>query len=261
MGQQFFDIAGHDLRRRTVKGFVEQARALRWFEIEFNAICARPPGLGDKTGGRVDIAAGADGDEQVSGSQSLVDLRHVVGHFAEPDDVWSHGPGEAALPTARIKCQVPGPLHGIAAVIAKRACYLTMHMDDGLAARRLMQIVNVLGHNGNAAAVLALKSRQGIVAGIGLDAIEAAAAFIIKVLHQLRVARKAFGRCHIAVVHLRPDAVLVAKSLNPRFRRQAGAGENDNVLIFCHNGRHLDWFGPGMTERGYSCTAEQQGRP
>ena len=113
---------------------------------------------------------------------------------------------------------------------------------------RLVQRVDVLRHDGDRAPalmfVLALEPGQRQVRGVGLDALQRAPALVVKIVHEKRVAREAFGRRHLAVVVLGPDAVLVAEGRKPGLRGQPGSGQDHDVLEVCHassdNGRSFE---------------------
>ena len=47
-------------------------------------------GLGDKTGGWVDVAGGANGNKEITICERIANFIHVTGHFTKPDDVGAH---------------------------------------------------------------------------------------------------------------------------------------------------------------------------
>ena len=94
----------------------------------------------------VDHARGADRNEGPAALQRRVGLVHAVGHLAEPDDVRPQPPAHGAARADRFHAQVDIPGHRGAARAAQGAHQLAVEMDQPPAARALVQIVDVLGH-------------------------------------------------------------------------------------------------------------------
>ena len=61
--------------------------ALARFQIDLQGMRTRVTRLFDEARRRVDMAKGADADEQLALLQRVVDALHVIGHLAEPDDI------------------------------------------------------------------------------------------------------------------------------------------------------------------------------
>src|SRR5690606_15073883 len=73
---------------QAVAALVEQAMALGGLEVQRDRVrAAAGARLGDEAGGRIDVARGADGDEEIAGGQGLVDAIHLQRHLAEPHHV------------------------------------------------------------------------------------------------------------------------------------------------------------------------------
>src|ERR1044072_6376418 len=87
--QDALDIGRHDLGGGAVDMFVEQRLAAGWLEIELDGMGARlaAPHVQHEARRRIDLARGADRQEQAAALQGGVDLVHVHGHLAEPHDV------------------------------------------------------------------------------------------------------------------------------------------------------------------------------
>src|SRR5882672_5167769 len=87
--QDALDIGRHDLGGGAVDVFVEQRLVAGRLEVELDS--ARPRRLAadmqDEARGRIDLARGADRQEQAAALQGRIDLVHVERHLAEPDDV------------------------------------------------------------------------------------------------------------------------------------------------------------------------------
>ena len=126
--------------------------------------------LGDEAGGGIDVAAGADRDEQIARANARVDLLHPIGHLAEPDDVRPHAPGLLHVPHDQIdrEIRLPGLLR--AAMRAQRLQDLAMHVDEVPRARPLVQRIDVLGDRRDAAREVRLEPRQRPMRGVGPDA-------------------------------------------------------------------------------------------
>ena len=70
--------------------------------------------------------------------------------------------------------------------------------------------------------------------GIGVDAAALLAPHIVEFEDLLWIALEAFRRRHLPIVHLGPDAVLVAEGGDAGLRRDAGAGEDDDAVVVGH---------------------------
>ncbi len=65
---------------------------------------------------------------------------------------------------------------------------------------------------------------------------------IVESLHQIRVAREAFGGGDLLDRVVFPQAVVGAKGAQSAFRADPGAGKDDDVAGFCH-GAHEAYEG------------------
>ena len=187
---------------------------------------------------RVDVARGADRDEEVAAGELEGDAVHLEGHLVEPHHVGAHGAHRAAAAARRVEPQVAAPGHHRVAARAAGLEHLAVHVDDALVAGALVQVVDVLGHHQHRARVLALELGQGMVGGVGpgLDQVDPTG--VVELVHEGRVAGEALGRRHLLEVVLGPQAVLVAEGAEPGLGRDAGAGEDHDVLeIACRHGR------------------------
>ena len=95
-------------------------------------------------GARLNSRQGLPWREQLDGV-------HMVGDFAKPDDVRAHSlmVAELALGGA---IAVLMPLIGLTAMLAQDGIEGAMHVDDVVAVRLLVLVVDVLGHDGDRAA-------------------------------------------------------------------------------------------------------------
>ena len=110
-----------------------------------------------------------------------------------------------------------------------------MHVDDAVRAGPLVQIVDILGDERQAAAPggePALEPRQRKMRRIRLCVPEVLPPRVIEGEHALRVAREGFGRRELHRVEPRPDptATLVAERAEPALGRDAGAGQHEECF-------------------------------
>ena len=105
-----------------------------------------------------------------------------------------------------------------------------MHVDQVLRARPLVQVVDVLGHEQNAARPFGLQPRQGQMRRVGRDTVGNGplAPGIVEAEHPFRVAGIGFGRGHVLDPVARPDAVRIAEGREPRFLGNARPRQNDD---------------------------------
>jgi hypothetical protein len=93
-----------------------------------------------------------------------------------------------------------------------------VHVDDVPRAGALVQVVDVLGDEDEAAGERALQPCQCIMRGIRRDARKAAPPLIVEVVDEAGIAGESLRCRHVAIVHLRPDAALVAERVDAGFR-------------------------------------------
>jgi len=193
----------------------------------------------DEAGRRVDVARGADGNEQIAARQALVDLLHVEGHFTEPDDVGAnpargHAPG--ALGSQR---QFLAAGIDLVAALAAHLVQLAVHVQWLPAAGALVQVVDVLGHQQEFPGMFVLEFRQRQVGGIGLDAGAAqfAPPVIVELQHLLRIAGIGLEGGHFLDVVTRPQAARAPEGLDAGFCRDAGAGQHHDGGVAAHRSK------------------------
>src|SRR5918996_4397749 len=86
--QQLIDIARHDLARRPVAALGEQAVDRAGLEVELDRV--RPPmatDLLDEARSRIDLSRRSDRNEQIAGSERLLDRVQLERHLPEPHHV------------------------------------------------------------------------------------------------------------------------------------------------------------------------------
>ena len=94
-GQELLHPIGDHTCRRTGAVFGELVPHGRTFEVQLYRMGPVAPRLCHETGGGVDVARGADGCKDIGLGQMVKNLIHVIGHFAEPNDVGPRGWGIA----------------------------------------------------------------------------------------------------------------------------------------------------------------------
>lgn len=215
-------------------GFVEHRGAGRRFEVEFQRVGAGVAGQFDEAGGGVDGARRADGNEQIAGSDGGLDAVHVVGHFAEPDDIGAQTAGLAAGGAGWVVHQRPAPGAGGAAAGAQRTVQFAVHVDKVVVAGAVVQIIDILGDEEEPAGPLRLKPGQGAVGGVGRHLAQEGPALVIELLHQCGVAPEGLRGGDIFHPVAFPQAIVGAKRGHAGFSRNAGAGEDDDGWMQGH---------------------------
>ena len=107
-----------------------------------------------------------------------------------------------------------------------------MHVVDGAAAGLLVQVVDVLGAEEEAAAALGergLGPGERGVGGVRARGEQVAAAQVVEVVHAVRVAGEGLGRRELHRVELRPDAARVAEGAEAALGRDPGAGQDEEL--------------------------------
>ena len=107
-----------------------------------------------------------------------------------------------------------------------------MHVNEVSRAAALVQIVDILTDHDNVAGPERLKFGQRLMGGVGRDRRvgHLPAAHIVEFQHPFGVAGERIGRRHIFDAHRRPDPIGVAKSGEPGFFRNSGAGEDNDGI-------------------------------
>ena len=116
-------------------------------------------------------------------------------------------------------------------IIAAGLGMAAMHMDKVGGACALVKGIDVLRDHQNLTRPFLLQRSQSHVRGVGfqIQGRSSFAAHIIKRMNPLRIARKGLGGGDIFNAHLGPNAIGIAKGLEPRFLRDARARENHNA--------------------------------
>ncbi|MNT09953.1 hypothetical protein D3C72_1447610 [compost metagenome] len=134
--------------------------------------------------------------------------------------------------------QIAGPVADSAGRGAARLQQFAVHVDQlearggrRLGVRPVVQVIDVLRHQQEIAVPARRQIGQGAVRGVRLDRRQMPSPLIVEVLHQGRVRRKPLGRGHRLDAMPLPQPVGGAKGRHAGFRRDAGAGQDDKVLV------------------------------
>jgi len=109
------------------------------------------------------------------------------------------------------------------------AAQLTMHMYYTWHPGPFMQIIDILGNDQNLTGIQGRKLCKRHMRRIWRRPKAIRASRIVKAMHQIRITRKPVRGRHILKVILRPQPVGIAKRAKPAFRRNACAGQDDNI--------------------------------
>ena len=189
--------------------------------------------VADQAGCRVDDEARAADDEHVGVAyvvQGLFDDVVVQAFFVEDDVGLDDAAAGVTLGDARGILHVFG-VEEFVAVHAEVAMNAAVQFQDVLAARFLVQAVDVLGDDGFQFARFFQFGQFDVghvrlsVEGQHLVAVEAVEFF--RVIHKERMAEDRFGRVFIVLV---VQTVSAAEIGDAAFRRDAGASEEDDVV-------------------------------
>ena len=177
-----------------------------------------PHGL-DEARRRVDLAGGADRDEQVAGAERGLDRLEPERHLAEPDDVRSQAAARPAAGAGIRAGQIAPPWQNRGAGRATHLEQLAVHVDQPAAAGALVEVVDVLGHHQDLARPHPLEAREREVRGIGADRRrqQLAPPLVVEALHQPRLARERLGRRDLLEPSALPQPVGAAKARQSGF--------------------------------------------
>ena len=109
-----------------------------------------------------------------------------------------------------------------------------MQMNNPAGTGALVQIVHILGDDHHVA--MPLEFSQRAVCCIGFNLAQALSPRVVKVEHQLRVARPGFRRRHVVYRMVVPQAAVVAKGRQAAFGADTSTTENHH---FAHAGLPL----------------------
>lgn len=175
------------------------------------------------------MARGSDCDEEVGIGDAFHDQIHLVGYFAEPDDIGAcagliaGGAGQSG-----VHLQRGGP-SGVAGR-AEGAIEDAVHMDDLLRACGLVQPVYVLGDEREVALHQVFELCEGDMGGIGLGDAGLRAAGIVEGVDEVWISGEALGGCDVFDGVGFPQSACIAEGAEAAFGGDACAGEDDDLV-------------------------------
>ncbi len=151
--------------------FLEQRLVAAGFEVELDGMGTRPVAadMQHEARGGIDLARGADRQEEAAAVEHLVDLVHAHRHFAEPHDVGAQLADGLAVRAHRGGREILVRFEDLAAIHAADLAVAAVHVDDAPGAGHLVQGIDVLGHHRHLAVVFLLETGERLVRGIGHD--------------------------------------------------------------------------------------------
>ena len=119
---------------------------------------------------------------------------------------------------------------------AARLPELAVHVDQletrprrHLPMGAIVQVIDVLGDQQEVAFPPRRQFGQGPVRSVGMHCRQLASPLVVEVLHQRRIPRERLGRRHILDPMTQPQTVRRPEGGHAGFRRDAGAGQDDEV--------------------------------
>ena len=187
----------------------------------------------DEPGCRIDLAGGADRDEEVGALHGALDAVHLVGQLAEPDDIRPQHTDTAC----RAALAILAAGNTRCAHRAQRRVQLAVHVDEtlGRQARTFMEVIHVLRDDEDVA--VARELGEGEVRGVRLGNRSGGTAGAVERRDELGVARVPGRGGDVIDVVVGPErgAVPVRRTEggNAGFGRDAGPGEDHDVAVHC----------------------------
>ena len=175
---------------------------------------------GEGVGG-IDLQRGADYQQDLGAADDgggFVQQRYA---FAEPDDVRTHG---VAVRVAVVQGLVGVAGDDVAGVgTAAGFVQFAVQVQHAAAAGAFVEVVHVL--RDDVGVEVLFQTGEGKVGSVRFGGLSGAAAGVVEIQHELRVARPCFGRAYVFYAVFRPQAAAVAEGGQSAFRADAGTGE------------------------------------
>ena len=187
----------------------------------------------EETGGRIDIETGADNNEDIS-SLGLVGSSADEGHRLAEEHNEGTQQGAVACLGARSNLAVVGGegllIAGVIDIAAGAYLHeLAVKMDDMAGAGLLVQVIDILGDDGDL--ILLLETGHKTVGLVGLDIPALLAKHIIEIGDQGGVVQPALVGGYLGHGKLLPEAVGVAEGAQATLCGDAGTGEYNYFLF------------------------------
>ena len=124
--------------------------------------------------------------------QQLFDLVHTEQIFSEEDNIRFHHAADTALRAGCFSIDIAESFQDMAAVKADGLVDLSVNMADICISGFFVQGVNVLGDNADGARVFFLQFSDGEMCRVWFGLLNFNFQFIVKIVHEGRIALKAF---------------------------------------------------------------------
>ena len=124
--------------------------------------------------------------------QQLFDLVHTEQIFSEEDNIRFHHAADTALRAGCFSIDIAESFQDMAAVKADGLVDLSVNMTDICISGFFVQGVNVLGDNADGARVFFLQFSDGEMCRVWFGLLNFNFQFIVKIVHEGRIALKAF---------------------------------------------------------------------
>ena len=124
--------------------------------VEFDGVRTIEARLMDEACRGIDGPRGPYGDEEIALRQGGIDAIQPEGHLAKPDHMGAHRLGKLAAGAELVLMEIAAPFDHLARLGTAGLEQLPVHVDEVLAARTLVQVVDILGHQGDSAGQQAL---------------------------------------------------------------------------------------------------------
>jgi hypothetical protein len=147
----------------------------------------------------------------------------MVGHFSEPDDVWSRGWSvtcRTVFSDLHFEWRVPSVIAGG----TKRTGQLTMHMNRACT-RLFVEPIDILRDQNHLSGKAGLQVRQCDMRRVWFRLCRLYAARIVKTMYQIGIAGKGLGCGDVFDSMLRPKPAFIPKCAQSTFCRYSGTSQ------------------------------------
>ena len=186
----------------------------------------------NEASGGVDVHGGADNDEVVGFLAEFGGGFDVGDSFAEPDDMGTQL-GTVGRFVAKVNVAVADVDDEVVVAVAAGFGQFAVEVEHVGAASLLVEVVDILGDDVDI--VFLFKAHELAVAFVGFDREELAAAFVVEVEYQFRVAEVGFVGGDVFHAVLFPETVAVAEGADAAFGTDACACKYNNFFHSSYN--------------------------
>ena len=109
-----------------------------------------------------------------------------------------------------------------------------MHMQQAFRPAAFVQVIDILRDDEQPAVPFGIQPPQRNMRRVWFLGLDRLAPHVVKAKHQIGVAHKSFGRCHILYAMLLPKPATVAECVNAALRAYARAGQDYDIANVLH---------------------------